>query len=452
MLLLALPMDFFFQQFIHYPTDWLSAASSGNATMSRSVNYSPALTTSTINGTTMLYADPVLEGNLLPWVLGNPQESPLVFDCPTNNCTFEPFWTVALESKCQEVPSLLRQGCESGPAQWRPSAASTSPDRNGTYVSGDSCGWYVDGGDPSGDVSLPILMSGYAVVNESRGEAMVGRMLPLRDQFTKKLVLGNFTSYNFADIPYPVDDFLVSSTPGGVAAAYNNDAPTVNECIVYWTAQKLNVSVFEGKASQTVLESKGLEYGMGDLPAYNGSKFVGNYSMVVDDGATTLTVDSLAARRATIVIQDLSASAWFAVNSTSPLQVKWLWTMTPPKVSPAPTGPDGWLQGDVAGLSGRLARMVTSLNHIIWQTDNALRQEADVVSGQVWRQATVVRPRWIWLLAPALVLLFSTVFIVVTMIRSRNDGSSLGVWRTAALTVKVEKRNKLRKRRPNRGY
>jgi hypothetical protein len=455
MLLLALPMDFFFQQFIHYPVEWLPAASSGNGTMSRSVNYSPALTTYTVNTTTILYPDPVLEGNLMPWVVGNGQDSPLGFDCPTNNCTFPPFWTLALESKCKEMPTLLRPGCETGPAQWQPTATS-SPNSNGTYVSGASCGWYVDGVGPSGEGTLPILMSGYATANNSKREALVGRMLPLRDIFTKKLTLGGFTSYNFQDITYPAEDFLVASTPDGIAGAYNNNTPVVNECVVYWTAQKLNVTVFEGKAIQTVLETKLLDYGADPAqPAYLGTKFIGNYSMAVLDveNATTMfTVDNYAARRVSMVIEDLASSAWYAINDTSPLQVKWMWTGSPPKLTPAPTGSDGWLQGEEAGLSNHLARLIASMNHVIWQTDNAQRHKPDVLSGQVWRQAVVVRAKWIWITAPGVVLLFSTIFIIATIVRNTSDSSRLGVWRTAALTVKVESRTKLKKRRTNQRY
>jgi hypothetical protein len=445
MLLLALPMDFFFQQLIHYPVAWLPAAQ-GNGTMSRSVNYSPALTTYQTNTTTFLYPEPVLESSIYPFVISNGRDVPLQFDCPTNNCTFQPFWTLALESKCKEVTSLLRPGCESGPAQWLPSAT-TSPNANGTYVKGTSCGWYVDGVDQSGAATLPILMSGYATLNESKREALVGRILPLRDIFTKLPTLGNFTSFNFKDIPYPVVDFLVSSTPDGIAGAYGNNTPAVNECVVYWTVQKLNITIFQGKAIPTVLETRLLDYG-GDpaQPAYKTARFIGNYSMTLSDlgneTATMFTVDNYAARRASMVLEDLAASAWYSTNDTSPLQVKWMWTGSPPKITAAPPQKDGWLQADVSGLSNYLARLATSMNHVVWSTDNAQRQEADVLLGQPWRQAVVVRPRWIWITVPGALLLFSTIFILAAIIRHSGDSSGLGVWRTAALTVKVKKKRR----------
>jgi hypothetical protein len=450
MLLLALPMDFFFQQLIHYPTEWLPATS-GNGTMSRVVQYSPQLTTFTTNTSTILFPEPVLESSLFSFVIGNGQDVPLGFDCPTNNCTFTPFWTLALESKCQEMPKLLRLGCETGPAQWTPSALSSPEDADGTYETGTSCGWYVDGVDPAGAGTLPILMSGYATLNDAKQEALVGRMLPLRDIFTKELTLGNFTSYNFKDIPYPVQDFLVASTPGGSAGAYNKVAPVVHECVVYWTAQKLNVTVFEGKAIQTVLDSKLLDYG-GDPnePAYANLKFLGNYSMTLpdlDNKQTLFSADNYAARRVNMVMDEVAASAWYSVDDTSPLQAKWLWSATPPKITTAYAGPDTWLLGTDTGLPDYLARLVTSMNHVIWQTDNAKTHTTNALPGQSWRQAVMVRFIWPWIAVPAAVLFFTTVFIIATIVRHSGQNSGLGVWRTAALTVKVKKNNRLQKRR-----
>jgi hypothetical protein len=82
------------------------------------------------------------------------------------------------------------------------------------YINVNSCGWYLVpiNGDP------PILMSGYSTGNSSTNssfvnQALMARATPLRDIFSRKLIL-NKTSINFPEIWNPIIDFVAAGTPG----------------------------------------------------------------------------------------------------------------------------------------------------------------------------------------------------------------------------------------------
>jgi hypothetical protein len=128
----------------------------------------------------------------------------ILFQCPTGNCTFEPFFTLALDYQCTRLPTeLLQNACEVTPGDW----LSTSSARFPPNIT--ACGWFLD--VPG---RLPQLMSGYeSRSNQSfRGEVLATRVFPLTDVFTKHSLMNN-GSLMFHDIKSPVVDFLLVSTP-----------------------------------------------------------------------------------------------------------------------------------------------------------------------------------------------------------------------------------------------
>jgi hypothetical protein len=435
-ILLSLPLDLFFQQIVEYPTVWQNVPTV-NATMSRSVFYNPNLNIVYLAGALSLPTDPLLDGMSYQFFVGHGQNEDVGFSCPTNNCTFAPFYTLALKSSCVEMPTLLTPGCRSGPSEW------ISTVSNGNiapgFTNGTSCGWYLNSMVGNSTASLPNLMSGYETKNGTKGEALAMRVLPLRDPITRRLVMGQ-QSLNFPDIQNPVADFIIASTPDGIAGAYKNNTPVVHECAVYWTVQLLNSTVFDGVVTENVLETHLLQANNTGPLWYTPLSYGGNFSMALPEtqkqGAEMISfgMNNYTARKTAQMWEEFAPSSWFGVNETdSLLKAKWQWRLLPAHVVNFPPGPNFWLPPN--NLSEYMDRMMAASNRLVRKTENYETVKTDAIAGQAWKQIVIVDIRWIWISLPAALLFFSSVFLIATIVKSTKEEEKVGVWKTSALAV-----------------
>ena len=106
------------------------------------------------------------------------------YDCPTGNCTYAPFHTLAFDFECVDMPiETLVFDCKNTSAEWQSTVAYEGP---GLSPNVTSCGWYLDVPD-----SLPQLMSGYEVrENGSIGEVLATRMFPFSDIWNNQQFFG----------------------------------------------------------------------------------------------------------------------------------------------------------------------------------------------------------------------------------------------------------------------
>ena len=56
-------------------------------------------------------------------------------------------------------------------------------------------------------------------------------------------------------------------------------------------------------------------------------------------------------------------------------------------------------------------------------------------TGDAWEQETRVHIRWPWIIMPAALLIFSFLFLAVTIMRSEKDDKKIGIWKSSALAV-----------------
>jgi len=56
-------------------------------------------------------------------------------------------------------------------------------------------------------------------------------------------------------------------------------------------------------------------------------------------------------------------------------------------------------------------------------------------AGDAWEQETRVHIRWPWIILPAALLIFSFLFLAVTIMRSEKDDKKIGIWKSSALAV-----------------
>jgi hypothetical protein len=198
----------------------------GNASIPRAIYYDPAPNYQHNAELNDLYpnqrslsADNIMYAAVTPYTWQNPYSGQAVLNvtCPTAHCTWEPFNTLSVCSKCVETPNLLEFGCYLTPNSWL-NDTNTYPwsaEEKEGYTNIPSCGWYLNptNGGP------PILMSGYSVANSTtnyssfHSQVLFGRAEPLRDIFNRQTIFDG-RSINFPEIINPIVDFVTSGTPG----------------------------------------------------------------------------------------------------------------------------------------------------------------------------------------------------------------------------------------------
>lgn len=87
---------------------------------------------------------------------------------------------------------------------------------------------------------------------------------------------------------------------------------------------------------------------------------------------------------------------------------------------------------NVNDVISRLAYLLTS---IIRSTPNGATAEYEHVNGIAWEEKVRVRIRWPWLILPCILLLFSLIFWIVTIVQSFKDINKIGIWNSSALAM-----------------
>lgn len=208
-ILLSLPLDLFFQQIVAYPEPYLQDMFVRPPTIARSIWYDPDVDLQQRGDDMIMTNDFQIESILTPYwsKLGQYPRANILLECPTSNCTFDPFYTLALDFQCAELPSeTLEFGCQSSSSEWLSTVAYEGPY---TAENISSCGWYLNVPD-----YVPQLMSGYELRDDgSIGEVLATRVSPLTDVYSKQQYFNG--SISFPEVKNPVVDFVLVSTPDG---------------------------------------------------------------------------------------------------------------------------------------------------------------------------------------------------------------------------------------------
>jgi hypothetical protein len=193
--------------------------------------------------------DGAMNSLIYPWWLGTGMPWDVAPNCPTGNCTFDPFHTLAVDFQCKEMPDYLEFGCKNTSAEFLSTVKYAGPGANPNVT---SCGYYLN--IPDSDDEPPQLMSGYEVTADgSIGEVLATRFFSLSDILTHEQFFGG--SVSFKNITHPIVDFILASTPGGFDGAVKNTTPVVTECEVHWVVKKLQAKVVSGNLTEEALET-----------------------------------------------------------------------------------------------------------------------------------------------------------------------------------------------------
>ena len=312
----------------------------------------------------------------------------LKFDCPTGNCTWPGFTTLAVCSSCVDLTPFLTRYCPGGV----PATGDTS-----------KCGWQVPQGGFLNDSSDVFSMT-------SR------------------------TPNNFGDMPYTNLIRLVfmgTEAQNGPPLNYN---PWASECTLQYCLQTFNSSVVSGVISEKVTSTT-LNTSVVNVSASKSNTPVtliasDNTTYVVGEGAnfgirswfSTLFASGSASRNASY-INSTRIDDSVVVNLTV-------------GISSGTTYFDSdivqtfyWDYYEYShGLEIAMADLATAMT-VAFRSFNG----AVPIRGEAFGFETYVHVRWGWIALPVLVVLLTGIFLAAAVLKSRQSRTKL--WKSSALAM-----------------
>jgi hypothetical protein len=457
-ILLSLPLDGFFQRIVSYSTRPMLDTSI--ATISRAVIYDPLPQGMTVNGSQKLTFDTQLDSFTYPFIQGMGILPGIDFNCPTGNCVYDPFYSLALDFQCQEIPHILEFGCYEASAEWMTTVDYRDIKSNSKAMPNvSSCGHFLDVPNYGKQ-----LMSGYELKPDgSIGEILSTRFFPVMDVWTNEQYWNGSYSFQPAN-GLSVADFILASTPGSFDGAAQNNTPVVTECEIHWAVKRIRATVSGGQLLEEALET--IEF-KSDLESpwdpIDGSEYVTNFSKILPD---TLSP---------------GGTAVFGVDNTTAFQVWLTWASYAPSTLNLPaqrdigpvqkaywavsSGVDFMVRNHHSGgpvlpwdapnnVTKHMADTVLVQNQLI--RNNFLSQRGqegkDVAFGHAYKEVQLVHVEWPWISMPLCLLVISGLFLAATVVRTSRD--KVGVYKTSALASlfsDVGDHNKVEPCEPRRG-
>jgi hypothetical protein len=426
--LLTLPLDLFFQQIVAYPTVWVLAPQ--NATIARSVFYSPQPPLSVINGSEFLSNEPNSYAFASSYFLSEAIPYNLEPSCPTSNCTWEPFETVGVCSSCTDVASLAEFGCQLTTGEWLASVSLYDAPPNVT-----ACGWYLNRLGQT-----PVLLTGYSLAGNEPDTALVTRLYNLMDIVNGPyLVPGG--SFSYRNVQNPIVDFIAAASPNGIPGTLRNETPIVTECILSWCVKTLQAGYSFGDYSEIVLSERYLNTNDADNPWPTPSEYFPQFNLTLPDlhaanGSSTYGMTNLTARVFAQSVQAYIPGSWAADlanepdQSSSSIMVKYNQLFTDAYVAAGASNP--FASSNITSLVGSLAKTLTN---VVRTAQDYRTSKGSFVQGQSWLSETRVQLRLEWVTLPLALLIFSLVFLITTVVASTKENATVGIWKTSALAV-----------------
>ncbi|KAF1363051.1 hypothetical protein EJ07DRAFT_103628 [Lizonia empirigonia] len=449
-ILCALALDPFFQQVVDFPER--SALCNTSGTIPRVVSYNPTYIpefkfgyeTSQYNQDLAPTIRQFLYGNGTRSVeFGNGTRPDIPLSCPTSNCTWPEYETLAVCSQCSQidVSEILTFACLNTTIDW--TAAFTGEIDDTTTPNGIACGYFVNATS-----TAPILMSGYLFnksnVGNEVGEALLVRTMPLTEFLTKNQLYGS-GSIKFKDVRNPLLDALIVSASNGANSVYQREAPIVHECVLSWCVQTIKSSYEGGKyAEEIIARYENTTAGPSPwesfpVPEDEGGGFdifyMQNISINLLDSVpshpasavlnTTYGADNVTASGLMNVFDDFFPS-YYTVASASDTPILRYKNYPGTGASTRELASSPWQEpNDLASHVSRLAVAMT----------NGIRSDVstnEMLHGTAYKMETYVDVRWQWLTLPLGLLCISLIFLAATIAKSALERDRVGVWKTSA--------------------
>ena len=369
--------------------------------------------------------------------IGTRPEIPL--SCPTSNCTFPEYETLAVCSSCSEVSHLLdiSFSCmENATIDW--SAGWTGPLSDVPYPNGTVCGYFLNSTSET-----PILLSGYIAetfdAGAMTGETLLVRHIPLTDFNTKEPLYG-VGSVNYKHIGNPLLDALVVSAANGSESVYAKQAPLVQECILSWCVQSIKSSYDWGKYSENVTsthlnivhEASAWPWEVSETEKGQDLVYTQNITLEPHIQRTngtvfdsTYTVDNVTMFTAMMLFDDFFPSSYTTTNDSETPILRFRNYADGPSTREFDTKFNAWQAPN--NLTHYMERFALALT-------NTIRSSADkqMTFGEAYNKENYVSVRWEWLTLPLGLLFISLIFLAATVAKSAVERDRVGVWKTSA--------------------
>ncbi|KAK6083870.1 hypothetical protein SCUP515_01566 [Seiridium cupressi] len=326
------------------------------------------------------------------------------FNCPTGNCTWDPFSTLAIGTKCLDITDSISLNC-----------SATDVDR---------C-IFAAPNDP--------LLSAMLEKENSSSIAMV-----VKTGLADDLITMPEPSFQNLTVLLAMVQWIKAST----TAVYVEPASTLEafRCVFYAAVQELQVKVVNGVYSEEVLQEHTLPDDTPEDYAMTGDFW--NAAKSSSDVVFTLPFAKSPPNRDTTFV--LPSRAFWSLSSE-------LWHPALLSGDVGISGSNGPISDSDLVLSLYKADNITRAMYTMTKSMTAairanrtnilqarennsqLIAPEEAVNGTVWVQQQFVRVRWGWVAFPAVLIIIATIFLVATVMTTR--AKHIGFWKTSPLTL-----------------
>ena len=446
-MLCSLALDPFFQQVVDFPDRW--ALSNNISSIPRVTDYQPPYTmtmrfgmeTSPLDGALKPVVEEYLYGNgTQPVLFGNGTRPDIPLSCPTSNCTWPDYETLAVCSKCEYVkPSeIMTYACLRTQIDW--SLNTTGAISTATMPNGTVCGFFANATSDA-----PVLMSGHVMENTTAGpmagEALLVRALPLTAFGTKELLYGT-GSIKFKNVRNPILDFLIVSAKDGPGSVYRHEPPLVQECVLSWCAQTIRSSYDWGRYTEEIIATfENTTAGPPPWTSFDVSDENGPGTFIIYEQNVTIEppasglyrtnntvfdprygVDNVTVSNVINIFDDFFPSYYVAEDAEAEPSLRFANYANGAKFRPMLFNP--WQEANLTNHMNRLAFAMT----------NVLRSSTSkhMLHGDAYNMVTYVSVRWEWLTLPLGLLFVAFIFLAATVAKSAVEIDRLGVYKSSA--------------------
>lgn len=443
-MLCSLALDPFFQQVVDFPERWAlrtDLISQIPKMMRYEPNYTAEFRQHEEFGVSNKDLVPVMreffyDNGTQPVSFGNGTRPDIPLSCPTSNCTWPAYDTLAMCSRCEEVSDVLdiTYTCINTTIDW--SANWTGPLPDDPYPNGTVCGHFLNVTSDQ-----PILLSGY-ILNEdgnvnTTGETLLMRAIPLTDFVTKEPLYGQ-GSVVFRNVVNPLLNALIASTPTAGDGVLHGQAPVVHECILSWCVRRLTSSYEFGVYSENVTSEY---WDTSDEPIpwpWKTYETEDALDLIYDTNVTLQPPSSNDSQQSTGVSYGLNNVTVFYIKSIFDDFFPSMYTVADQSASPLlryknyANGPstrtmefNPWQEPN--NLTRHMERLASSMTNVMRSSHSKL-----MINGDAFSRENYVEVRWQWLTLPLGLLFISLVFLAATIAKSATERDRVGVWKTSA--------------------
>lgn len=353
---------------------------------------------------------------------------PLV--CPTSNCTWPSYESLAVCSQCANIESLLTYACMPTRTDWVSSVNVSAKQVRESWPRANACGYFLNA--TSAD---PMLVAGYKVNDDhTPGEALVMRLLDLMNVGADNYTLWN-GSLNFANMADKFADFLVLGVDGFPSGIYTNSSRiTAHECALNWCVNTYSSKYHQGRYEENVIQS----YYNDTLGAsllkidYNVTGVViRDVDIVITppylEGGDSFGMTGRTSMQQSVSLHEIIPGFVTLSNASAPPMLRY-WNYG------VGTSGAGWSRHfdnnpwlPPTNITARMEKLAIALSSAMRATNST-----EWIDGEAYATKVFLIVGWAWLTLPLLVLLASFAFLVATVIHSSKGPQT---WKNSAVAT-----------------